>query len=82
MKNFSELLATELHLDVSINNNTTAVGLYEHLTFNADDQVTVDGIEVLPKYSYLADAGTLSISEPFYRWYHRVSGQGWLLEPQ
>lgn len=23
----------------------------------------------------------LKISEPFYRWQHRVTGQGWLLEP-
>ena len=23
----------------------------------------------------------LDISEPFYRWHHRVTGQGWLLEP-
>ena len=23
----------------------------------------------------------LKISEPFYRWHHRVAGQGWLLEP-
>ena len=33
--------------------------------------------------SYLGFNGTwqLDISEPFYRWRHRVTGQGWLLEP-
>jgi hypothetical protein len=33
--------------------------------------------------SYLGFNGvwTLTISEPFYRWRHRVTGQGWLLEP-
>ena len=24
---------------------------------------------------------TLNIAEPFYRWRHRITGQGWLLEP-
>lgn len=33
--------------------------------------------------SYLGFNGTwrLAIPEPFYRWRHRVTGQGWLLEP-
>ena len=33
--------------------------------------------------SYLGFNGTwrLDIPEPFYRWRHRVTGQGWLLEP-
>jgi hypothetical protein len=82
MKNFSDLLATELYLAVSINNTTYAVGLGMPLEFNVKDAVTVDGEEILPKYQYLAVNGRLTIPEPFYRWYHRVSGQGWLLTPQ
>ena len=33
--------------------------------------------------SYVGFVGTwrLVIDEPFYRWRHRVTGQGWLLEP-
>lgn len=33
--------------------------------------------------SYLGYNGvwTLRIDEPFYRWHHRVTGKGWLLEP-
>jgi len=33
--------------------------------------------------SYLGYNGcwTLEINEPFHRWRHRVTGQGWLLEP-
>lgn len=33
--------------------------------------------------SYLGFNGTwtLDIAEPFYRWRHHVTGQGWLLEP-
>jgi len=52
------------------------------LEFSANDIVTVDGAEILPKYQHLAVGGKLTIPEPFYRWYHRVSGQGWLLTPQ
>jgi hypothetical protein len=82
MKNFLDLLDTEQHLTVSINNTVIACGLHDHLVFNVNDAVTVDSIEILPKYQYLTIDGKLTISEPFYRWYHQVSGQGWLLMPQ
>jgi hypothetical protein len=82
MKNFSDLLATELHLAVALNNITYSVGWDMPLEFNSNDLVTIDGEEILPKYQYLAVDGKLTIPEPFYRWYHRVSGQGWLLTPQ
>jgi hypothetical protein len=82
MKNFSDLLATEQHLAVSLNNTTYSVGWAMPMEFSANDQVTVDGEEILPKYQHLVVDGKLTIPEPFYRWYHRVSGQGWLLTPQ
>jgi len=81
MKNFSELLATELELNVVVNGVATMANLHDNLIFNADDSVTIDNIEVLPKYWHLSTHGTLTISEPFYNWYHRASGQGWLLTP-
>ena len=81
MKNFSDLLATELHLDVVINGLPGVAGLHDPLTFDQDDVVTVDGIEVLPRYQHMAVAGVLHIDQPFYRWHHTVSGQGWLLRP-
>jgi len=81
MKNFSELLATELHLNVSVNGKLSTAGLLHTLEFNADSTVSVDDIEVLPKYRHLSVDGLLTISEPFYCWYHRASGQGWLLTP-
>jgi len=39
--------------------------------------------DFLSPTSYLGFNGTwrLDIPEPFYRWRHRVTGQGWLLEP-
>jgi hypothetical protein len=81
MKNFSELLATDLKLDVVVNGTATAVDLHYNLIFDANDTVIVDGVEILPRYNYLTANGTLTIDEPFYHWYHRISGQGWLLTP-
>jgi len=82
MKNFSELLATKLELTVSVNGVESVAELHSALKFSTTDTVLIDGVEILPKYSYMSNNGTLEINEPFYRWYHRVSGQGWLLEPQ
>lgn len=82
MKNFLNLLATEQHLAVSLNNTTYSVGWAMPMEFSANDCVTVDGIEILPKYQHLAVDGKLTISKPFYQWYHQVSGQGWLIMPQ
>lgn len=81
MKNFLELLATELTLDVVVNNIEATANLHDHMIFDANDTVTIDGVEVLPRYHYLTVNGKLIIAEPFYNWYHRVSGQGWLLTP-
>ena len=82
MKNFSDLLATDLMLEVVVNNNWYLTGLQDPMQFQVKDSVTVDGIEVLPKYKHLAQDGWLKINEPFYCWYHGISGQGWLLTPQ
>jgi hypothetical protein len=81
MKNFSELLATDFKLTVVVNGQASDANLYDSLIFDADDTVTVDGVNVLPRYSYLAINGQLIIDEPFYCWHHRVSDQGWLLTP-
>jgi hypothetical protein len=81
MKNFFDLLATDLRLDICVNNNKYQAGIRDTLEFDADDTVIVDGYEVLPRYQYLAENGVLKINEPFYCWYHRASGQGWLLNP-
>jgi len=81
MKNFLDLLATDLKLNVVVNGTATDANLLDLLIFDVNDIVTVDSIDVLPKYSYLAINGQLTINEPFYRWYHGVSAQGWLLTP-
>ena len=82
MKNFLDLLDTDLELEVVINNERSSAGLHDRLVFDAKTTVSVDGIEILPRYQHLVENGVLNIAEPFYQWYHRVSGQGWLLKPQ
>ena len=81
MKNFLELLATDFVLDLVVNHTATSAGLDQVLVFDVNDTVIIDNIEILPKYQYLATDGKLTISEPFYHWYHRISDQGWLLTP-
>ena len=48
--------------------------------------ILVNGCEVMPKYqhlsipktSWITDEWELIIAEPFYPWYHRITGQGWI----
>lgn len=81
MKTFLDLQATNLFLNVVVNGVQTQKGLKDTLEFNVTDNVTIDGFEILPKYQWLTNSSKLIINEPFYCWYHRVSGQGWLLQP-
>lgn len=82
MKNFSDLLATDLELSVVVDDREFSAGLHEPLKFYADQHVVVDGIEILPKFWHLSKDGVLLINEPFYCWYHQATNQGWLLKPQ
>lgn len=82
MNNYLDLLDTELTLTVSVNGQVRSRRLQQPMAFSVTDSVTVDGIEILPKYQHLAKGNALIVDEPFYQWYHRVSGQGWLLKPQ
>ena len=81
MKNYLDQLATELYLRIVVNGAVQYAGLHDSLMFNADANVIIDDIEILPKYKNHATNDVLSINEPFYCWYHRISGQGWLLTP-
>jgi hypothetical protein len=81
MKNFLELLATDLNLTVTVNQRSYHAGLCDILEFDVNDTVTIDDIEILPKYSYLSNHGILKITQPFYQWLHHATAQGWLLKP-
>ncbi len=49
---------------------------YKNIIYDNDQKQSVQSM-------YLGFNGTwvMTIPEPFYRWWHRESGQGWLLEP-
>lgn len=81
MKNFLDLLGTEPKLDITVNGIQSQCDLHSNLQFRVTDTVTIDGVEILPRYRYLADNDVLSIEEPFYQWLHKITGQGWLLKP-
>lgn len=69
-------------------------GLLDHLNFNclvSDGaveiiKITVNGLEIMPLYQHLANPKTswitnhwsLAVNEPFYPWYHQITGQGWI----
>lgn len=82
MKNFLDLLATDLHITVVVDGASQQVALRTPLEFDIASCVTIDGYEVLPKYRHLSVNKKLVISIPFYQWLHHASGQGWLLTPQ
>lgn len=87
MKNFSDLLDIEPTLCVKI---TTSAGtlvqhhpLLDNLDFSCQDPISVkiDGFEVIEFGYQSRGSWRMTLHEPFYRWHHRVTGQGWLLEP-
>ena len=82
MKNFLELLDTELFLEVECNGVYSKVPLLQPMNFDSNDSVVIDGIEVLPKFWHLSTNGVLNIDRPFYQWLHHATDQGWLLVPQ
>ena len=81
MKNYLDQLVTDLHLEIAVNDVISWAQLHQTLIFDAADTVIIDGIEILPRFVYLAQDNRLTIDQPFYCWYHRVSYQGWLLQP-
>lgn len=81
MKTFSDLLATNGYLTVVADGNTTVYGLFDIISLDASLPTTINNYEILPKYQHLAQDGQLTIPAPFYSWYHKVAGQGWLLCP-
>ena len=81
MKNFSDLLAIEPKLVVRTDNRIINMGIRDTIALDCTQPTTINGLEVLPKFSYLAHDGLLTIPAPFYSWYHEHSGQGWLLKP-
>lgn len=88
MKRFSDLQAIDSWLDIEINTHSGVVLIRWPLLTNLDlcckepRSVLIDGMEVLDFGYEHEGMWRITLHEPFYRWRHRVTGQGWLLEPQ
>lgn len=87
MKNFSDLLATESWIDIEVETDQgTIASRWNLLTpldlnYPSPTSVRVDGMEIL-KFGYQQNGiWRIKHNESFYRWRHRITGQGWLLEP-
>lgn len=87
MKNFSDLLDIDSYLEIEIESNSIKTCLYWPVLTNIDlscespSKVVIDGMDVM-RFGYWQDRiWRIHQNEPFYRWCHRVTGQGWLLEP-
>lgn len=87
MKTFLDLLDIESYLEITIESNSIKTCFYWPILANLDmacespSKVVVDGMDVIG-FGYWQDRiWRIRHDEPFYRWRHRVTGQGWLLEP-
>jgi hypothetical protein len=76
-KIYNQHLETALVIQSVCIDNFEIVPNYTHLARYQNER-NVDA-----PTSYLGFNGVwiLSTDDPFYRWHHRVTGQGWLLEP-
>ncbi len=89
MKNFSELLATELLIDIetAVDGKThrRTVPLLEIIKLEIPGNLTklaIDGFDAMPYTQCQDGIYYFEIDQPFYQWRHTVTGQGWLLKPQ
>jgi len=76
-KQYSELHETGIAIELlQIDQINLAPNYSQQISYVNDQQQPIQAF-------YLGYNGIwrFNIDEPFYRWWHRVSGQGWLLEP-
>ena len=87
MKNFLDLPATDPGLDVIMESVAGLQKLSWPLLLPLDlaceqpIKISVDGMDVIDFGYWNHNTWIMKLDEPFYRWRHRVTGQGWLLEP-
>lgn len=87
MKNFSDLLATDCTLTIRVVTPDGTRMLHWPLTrplaleILAPWSVCVDDMEILSFGYWQNDKWLIHHEDPFYRWRHHVTGQGWLLSP-
>lgn len=81
MKNFSELLATDLYLEIKTNGETTAHPLLDPVRIEIDggyELTTIDDFEIKEWMGEVVDGVWVFCCDNFYQWKHQITGQGWL----
>ena len=77
-----------------INKGTLLFDLLEHMVFRCQvtvgaveiKRIEINGKEIMPIYQHLSEPKTswitddwcFEINQPFYPWYHEITGQGWI----
>ncbi len=82
--NDSQVFAGTVDQPIVINHSVDLLGdLNIEVCGSVDLQsVTVDGFEMWPTFGWQqGDCKNIHVGQPFYRWHHQVTGQGWLLQP-
>jgi len=89
MKNFLDLLATDLTIDIVVVANDQidqySVPLLEPIKIAVAGnltELTIDGFDAIPFAWHQDNVWHFEIDQPFYQWRHQITGQGWLLRPQ
>lgn len=76
-KNYSDTAETAVILQSVRIDDFEIIPAWTHLTRYHNDH----GIDRPVSYLGYNGSWVLKIDEPFYQWHHRVTGQGWLLQP-
>jgi hypothetical protein len=88
---FSDSIETTIHIFSPINFDIYLKEFVEGTSGVEIVKFTVNELEILPLYQHHANPPTnyidtlgqwtMHIPNPFFQWYHKVSGQGWLIVP-
>jgi len=81
MKNFSELLATELTLKIIINGKTIEQPLCDPVRIEIDggyELTIIDDFEIKDWMGEIVDGVWVFRCDNFYQWKHQATDQGWL----
>jgi len=81
MKNFSELLATDLTLEIKTNGVSIKHPLLDPVRIEIDggyQLTTIDDFDIKDWMGQVIDDVWIFRCDNFYQWKHEITGQGWL----
>lgn len=81
MKTFSELLATDFHLEIVIDGEKSIQPLLDPVDITiigGYKTVIIDDFEIKDWMGEIIDGGWKFHCDNFYQWKHKITNQGWL----